>query len=212
MDLFADHRSQDESANKGKQRDQTDRGGWKVLLVDDDEQMHQVTRLALSGFEFDNRKLELISAYSGAEARVLCQQHNDIALALVDVVMETEHAGLDLVRFIREDLNNRVIRLVLRTGQAGQAPEDSVIREYEIDDYKEKTDLTTQKLKTVLYSMLRSYRDLKLIEAQKKRTSQGHRIIRQSSKYNYPSCLCQLRIRTDHFAIAARRIGILLCR
>ncbi|RTZ18349.1 response regulator [Vibrio aquaticus] len=167
MDLFADHRSQEESVNTDTQRDQTVRQGWKVLLVDDDEQMHQVTRLALSGFEFDKRKLELISAYSGSEARELCQRHNDIALALVDVVMETEHAGLDLVRFIREELNNRVIRLVLRTGQAGQAPEDSVIREYEIDDYKEKTDLTTQKLKTVLYSMLRSYRDLKLIEAQK---------------------------------------------
>ncbi|WP_256930574.1 DUF3369 domain-containing protein, partial [Vibrio cholerae] len=89
-------------------------------------------------------------------------------LALIDVVMETEHAGLDLVRYIREELQNRQVRLVLRTGQAGQAPEDRVIKEYEIDDYKEKTELTTQKLRTLLYSMLRAYRDLCLIEDQKR--------------------------------------------
>ncbi|MCG6322338.1 DUF3369 domain-containing protein, partial [Vibrio alginolyticus] len=113
------------------------------------------------------RKLELISALSGQEARQILQQQTDIAVAFVDVVMETEHAGLELVKFIREQLKNRLIRLVLRTGQAGQAPEDIVIKEYEIDDYKEKTELTTQKLKTVLYSMLRAYRDLCLIEEQK---------------------------------------------
>lgn len=167
MDLFADHRAQKDNDPQLKSSEPRARDTWKVLLVDDDEQMHQITRLALSGFEFDGKKLDLMSAYSGSEARALCQSHPDLALALVDVVMESEHAGLDLVRFIRDELQNRVIRLVLRTGQAGQAPEDTVIREYEIDDYKEKTELTTQKLKTVLYSMLRAYRDLKLIEAQK---------------------------------------------
>lgn len=109
---------------------------WCVLLVDDDEQMHQITRLALTGFKFQNRPLELISVLSGLEARKVMAERSDIALALVDVVMETEHAGLDLVRYIREELQNRQVRLVLRTGQAGQAPEDRVIKEYEIDDYK----------------------------------------------------------------------------
>ena len=166
MDLFADHREQKNTQN-GAHEGSHKLSVWKVLLVDDDEQMHQITRLALSGFSFEGRKLELISAYSGIEARELCLQHTDLALALVDVVMESEHAGLELVKYIREELNNSLVRIVLRTGQAGQAPEDRVIREYEIDDYKEKTELTTQKLKTLLYSMLRSYRDLCLIEEQK---------------------------------------------
>ncbi|MEF1185031.1 response regulator, partial [Vibrio sinaloensis] len=153
MDLFADHREKNAPSEQKSAQSQSEREKWKVLLVDDDEQMHQVTRLALSGFEFDGKQLELISAHSGHQAQQICREETDLALALVDVVMETEHAGLDLVRYIRDDLQNRVIRLVLRTGQAGQAPEDTVIREYEIDDYKEKTELTTQKLKTVLYSM-----------------------------------------------------------
>ncbi|MBF4227929.1 phosphodiesterase, partial [Vibrio anguillarum] len=95
----------------------------------DDEQMHQITRLALRGFSFQGRPLELLSAMSGLEAREVLNTQPDIALALVDVVMETEHAGLDLVRHIREECKNRIIRLVLRTGQAGQAPEDTVIQE-----------------------------------------------------------------------------------
>ncbi|MCE0494909.1 DUF3369 domain-containing protein [Vibrio salinus] len=167
MELFADKKS-DQAKTNDTVQDNKEKPCWKVLLVDDDVQVHQVTKLALSGFSFQQRKLELISAYSGEEAKQICQQEDDIALALIDVVMETEHAGLELVRYIREDMDNSLIRLVLRTGQAGQAPEDNVIKDYEIDDYKEKTELTTQKLRTLLYSMLRSYRDLCMIEEQKK--------------------------------------------
>jgi response regulator RpfG family c-di-GMP phosphodiesterase len=166
MELFADHREQANTDPESKVQ-KVGATPWKVLLVDDDVQMHQITKLALNGFTFQERKLELISAYTGLEAQELLKQHNDIAVALVDVVMETEHAGLELVKFIRTELKNRMTRLVLRTGQAGQAPEDIVIQEYEIDDYKEKTELTTQKLRTLLYSMLRSYRDLCVIEEQK---------------------------------------------
>lgn len=141
---------------------------WCVLLVDDEPEVHSVTQLALRGFEFNGRKLELVSAYSAAQARDIFLSRNDIALAMVDVVMETDHAGLDLVRHVRQDRRNALTRLVLRTGQPGQAPEDQVIRDYDIDDYKEKTELTTRKLRTLLYSMLRAYDDLRTIEAQRK--------------------------------------------
>ncbi|MFG0605433.1 DUF3369 domain-containing protein [Vibrio mimicus] len=166
MDLFADIRDRS-NEDIAKAQSPVVVEPWRVLLVDDDEQMHQITRLALTGFQFQHRPLELVSVLSGHEAQKVMAENNDIALALIDVVMETEHAGLDLVRYIRDDLQNRQVRLVLRTGQAGQAPEDKVIKDYEIDDYKEKTELTTQKLRTLLYSMLRAYRDLCLIEDQK---------------------------------------------
>lgn len=151
MDFFADH-----TPGVGPPAPVPAIAPWCVLLVDDEPQVHEVTRLALRGFEFQQRGLELLSAYSAAEARAVFAQRDDIALALIDVVMETEHAGLDLVRYLRETCDNRLTRLVLRTGQAGQAPEDRVIRDYDIDDYKEKTELTTQKLRTLFYSMLRS--------------------------------------------------------
>jgi response regulator RpfG family c-di-GMP phosphodiesterase len=141
---------------------------WKVLLVDDEPEVHAVTRLVLRGFRFEDRPLEILSAHSASEARAMLGAHPDLALMLLDVVMETEQAGLEVVRYARETLGNRFIRIVLRTGQPGQAPEQDVIRSYDINDYKEKTELTAQKLTTMLYAALRAYRDIMVIEANKR--------------------------------------------
>lgn len=141
---------------------------WHVLMVDDEPEVHHVTEMVLRNFRFDNRKLQLISAYSGSEGRKIMAERNDIALAILDVVMEHEHAGLELARYIRKDLLNHYTRIVLRTGQPGQAPEEEVIREYDINDYKDKTELTTTKLTTLLYSSLRSYRDICIIDAHRR--------------------------------------------
>lgn len=138
----------------------TDSRPWRVLVVDDDEAVHQVTRLALRDFEFSQRRLEMTHAHSGAEARKLLAEQGDFALALIDVVMEEEHAGLNLVRHIRETLGNHFLRIILRTGQPGQAPERMVIREYDINDYKEKAELTADKLYSTVCASLRSYRDI----------------------------------------------------
>jgi len=137
---------------------------WQVMVVDDEPAVHEVTKLVMAGFEMEGRKLQFTHCYSAAEAYTVLSKRQDIALVLLDVVMETEHAGLELARKIREELHNYNIRIVLRTGQPGQAPEEQVIRDYDINDYKEKTDLTRRKLITVFYSSLRGYRDLMRIE------------------------------------------------
>jgi response regulator RpfG family c-di-GMP phosphodiesterase len=137
---------------------------WKVLIVDDDEEVHSITKLALRNFTFDDRPLHFIHAYTGAEGIEQLQEHHDVAVCLLDVVMETEHAGLDTASKIRTELHNSFVRIVLRTGQPGQAPEETIIAEYDINDYKEKTELTRGKLHTLMYSCLRSYRDIVSIE------------------------------------------------
>uniref|UniRef100_A0A486XPP4 Response regulator n=1 Tax=Rheinheimera sp. BAL341 TaxID=1708203 RepID=A0A486XPP4_9GAMM len=139
-------------------------GSWKVLIVDDEPEVHAVTKLALSDFAFQSKNLTFLSAYSGAEARALVQQQPDIAVILLDVVMETDDAGLLVARYIREELHNEHVRIILRTGQPGQAPERQVIINYDINDYKSKTELTAQKLFTVIMSSLRSYRDIMSLE------------------------------------------------
>jgi len=133
---------------------------WKVLIIDDEPDIHEVTRASLSKFEFEGTGLCFLHAHSAKQAREILAAENDIAVALVDVVMEQEDAGLNLIHHIRNELNNKLIRLVLRTGQPGQAPERQVIRTYDINDYKEKTELTAQKLDSTIYTSLRSYRDL----------------------------------------------------
>ncbi|MDF2633603.1 MAG: response regulator receiver modulated metal dependent phosphohydrolase [Pelosinus sp.] len=140
----------------------------KVLIVDDEEEVHIVTKLVLNGFIFEGKKIQLLSVYSASEAREILTKHEDIALILLDVVMERADAGLQLVKYIREVMDNKLVRIVLRTGQPGEAPEARVIVEYDINDYKEKTELTAQKLLTTLISALRSHRDLMTIAMNKR--------------------------------------------
>jgi PAS domain S-box-containing protein len=133
---------------------------WRVLIVDDDVDVHVVTRLALRNVSFLGRPLQLLSAYSGKEAMDVMRSTEDIALVLLDVMMETDDAGLRVAKAIRGELNNHLIRVVLRTGQAGQSVENRVIVDYDINDYKSKTDLTTQKLFTTVIASLRAYGSL----------------------------------------------------
>jgi diguanylate cyclase (GGDEF)-like protein len=133
---------------------------WKVLIVDDDPEIHSVTKLALSGLVVLGRGLEYLHAYSGKEACALIEEHTDIVLVLLDVVMETDDAGLEVVKHIREKLHREDIRIVLRTGQPGYAPEENVIKEYDINDYKTKTELTRRKLVTTVFAAIRSYQQI----------------------------------------------------
>jgi response regulator RpfG family c-di-GMP phosphodiesterase len=139
-------------------------GKWKVLIVDDEPEVHAVTKLALGDFVFQEKDLEFISAFDGDGAKKMFLEHDDIAVVLLDVVMETDDAGLKLAEFIRNEANNHFTRIILRTGQPGQAPERDVIINYDINDYKSKTELTSQKLFTVVIAALRSYRDIIVIE------------------------------------------------
>jgi len=156
--LFAD-----EADDRAGQSDGDGGSSWKLLVVDDEAAVHDVTRLALAAFSFEGRTLRLLSAYSAAEAETVLAEHPDTAVILLDVVMETDGAGLDFVHHVRTVAKNHLVRIILRTGQPGHAPENRVIVEYDINDYKHKADLTAQRLFTAVIGALRSYRDLRYI-------------------------------------------------
>ena len=142
----------------------SDLAEWKVLVVDDDEAVFQATKLALSDQRFDGRKIQFLYAASGHQARQILTEVDEIAVILLDVVMETEHEGLEVANWIRNTKKDPYVRIVLRTGQPGYAPEKDVIQNYDINDYKSKTELTATKLYTLLITNLRTYRDLTLSE------------------------------------------------
>ena len=137
---------------------------WKVAVIDDDPAVHDGTRFALWDYSLNGQGVEILSARSAAEGRALMRADPDIAVVLLDVVMETETAGLDLVEYIRRDLGNELVRIILRTGQPGQAPERRVIVEHDINDYKAKTELTADKLFTALTAAIRSHQQLLRME------------------------------------------------
>lgn len=148
-----------------KSQDSSPRGTWKALIVDDDPGIHVITRTVLRDLIYEDRNIEFISAYSRAEAEVLLRESENIALILLDVVMEEDDSGLKLVEFIREDIKNPLTRIILRTGQPGKAPSQQVIIDFDINDYEEKTDLTAQKLYTTVIASLRNFRDLQSLDS-----------------------------------------------
>lgn len=134
---------------------------WKVMIIDDDDVVHQVTLMVLADYTFGGRPIEIIQGYSGGAGRNLMKRHPDTAVILLDVVMETDSAGLDTVKYIRDVLHNQEVRIVIRTGQPGQVPEQSVINDQAINGYVAKTEMTAQKLFSCLTASLRAYRDVK---------------------------------------------------
>jgi signal transduction histidine kinase len=160
--LFADQKEEWTKEKPAKSIASSDY--WKVLLVDDEEDIHSVTRMSLKGFTYQGKEIQFLHAYSGSEAKQLLSKHKDIALILLDVVMESNQAGLELVEHIRDVLKNHFIQIVLRTGYPGQAPEREVISKYEINDYNTKTELTTFKLYTATLASLRAYDSIMRLE------------------------------------------------
>jgi diguanylate cyclase (GGDEF)-like protein len=144
------------------------RNVWRILIADDEQDVHDATRFALRDTQILGRPLEFYDAYDSAQTLEILRTVPDIAVVLLDVVMDTSNAGLDLVPVIREQLKLQDLRIILRTGEPNQAPEIDVIRDYDINDYKLKSDLTKKKLYASLTSSVRSYKQLRTIENSKK--------------------------------------------
>jgi len=173
------------------------KGTWKILIADDEEEVHNVTKMVLDDYRFEGRSLTFLHAYSGRETERMMREHPDTAILILDVVMESDTSGLDVVRYIREKLKNSFVRIILRTGQPGKAPEKEIITDYDINDYKEKTELTAGKMFTTITASLRAYRDLRTIEKNRKGleiiiNSSGHLFAHQRLKNFTEGILTQL--------------------
>lgn len=162
---------------------------WKLLIVDDEPEVHSVTRLALGDFRFKGRELEFISAHSGEEAKQILQNDPEIAVTLLDVVMETDDAGLQVVQFIRQTLGNSFLRIILRTGHPGLAPERRIIQAYDINDYRAKTELTQDRMFSLMHTSLAAYERLTYL-------AHSRRYLRTLAE-EYHSVLERITVRLD---------------
>jgi diguanylate cyclase len=139
--------------------------GWRCLIVDDDDGVHQAIVFAMNNQLVEGRPIEWLHARSAEEGCDLLAREKDIAVILLDVVMEHEKAGLDMVRTIRVRMGLHDTRIVLHTGQPGFAPEIAAIRDYDINDYRTKSELTRNHIYTCLATAIRTYRQIRRIEA-----------------------------------------------
>lgn len=153
--------------NESNSSTKSQKTGWKILVVDDEFQAHTATAFALRSVKVMDQPIELLHAYSGADAIQFFQKHNDIAVAIIDMVMESPNAGIELVQYIRTVLSNQKTRLVILTDQPGNFPGINAVSDYDIDDYHDKRNVTGDTLLTIVHGRLRAYRDLCTIEAQR---------------------------------------------
>ncbi len=158
---------------------------WKVLLVDDEPDIHAALHMALSDVVVNGRSLQILDAVSANEARLRLEQHPDIALILLDVVMESEQAGLELVRHVRERLGKRNIQIILVTGQPGYAPQRQVVQDYEIDGYRLKSELTTDKIFVSVFAALRTHQAMLAKESALEETRRFLNAMDRVSSYIY---------------------------
>lgn len=171
----------------------TTKGAWKILIVDDEPEIHKVSELALDNLEILGKRLEFINAYTGQEAIDVLKNESDIAVILLDVVMESDDAGLKAVKRIRDELELRDVRIILRTGQPGYAPEEQVVMQYDINDYRTKTELTRNKLLTSVFSAIRSFSQIMEVRKSKdfldKLNSLNTKLIDESEYRSFVRCL-----------------------
>ncbi len=170
---FMDFSEEDSSEKKHEMK----KIPYKIIISDDDEEVHRMTKLVLKGFQMDGTGLEFLDAYSEKETVVLLDANPDTAVILLDVVMEDNESGLRVVKYMRDVMKNNLTRIILRTGQPGIAPEERIIVDYEIDDYKSKAELTVQKLISTMYVCLRAHKNIKALDRHKEGL---HRVINAS--------------------------------
>jgi two-component sensor histidine kinase len=155
---------------------------WTVLVVDDEPDVHTVTRLALDGFRIEGCGIRLLEARSAAQARQVLEAEPLCAVVLLDVVMESDDAGLQVARWIRETQQNKLVRIVLRTGQPGTAPEEAVMSTYDVHDYYAKTEMSARRLRTAVTSGVRAWRDLQTVQLQQQALERAQESIVRSLK------------------------------
>ncbi|MCF8055320.1 MAG: PAS domain S-box protein [Desulfocapsa sp.] len=182
-DIFAD-----EDVDKKNPLSGRNDGSWKILVVDDDEDIRSLTRLTLENFSFENKTLQLIEATSAAEGKKILREQPDIALVLLNMMMESTTAGLQLANFVRETLGNHFVRIILRTGYPGESPEREVLLSYDIDGYVTKTELTVDKLFSLVVSALRAYKTIMEVEGyrrdlERKVKERTHELTTSEEKY-----------------------------
>ena len=178
---------------------------WVVLIVDDEPEVHEVTHMLLARTQFRGAPVELHSAYSAVEAKTFLEEKQGTALILLDVVMETDDAGLQLCRYVRDELQNDDVQIVLRTGQPGQAPEKEVILNYDINGYFLKTEITSEKLHSILISSLRTYNYITTLKKYQQRLPRSERAPTGALKYR-PDIAKKLRtaIERDELSLLAQ--------
>lgn len=142
---------------------------WRVLVVDSHPDVHAAARAALAGQTLFDRPVEFIHASSEDEALALLLREQDVAMVLLEADTPGQDGGQCLLDYIRNSAGLRNTRIVLRTGNQGQAPGLEALLRYDINDHCTSAGLTPERLRMMVVTAVRSYRQLCAIDANRHR-------------------------------------------
>jgi len=128
---------------------------WKILITDDQEMIHVMIKHYLSGYQFKGSGLQFIDAFSGQDAKTLLKDNPDIAVVLLDVMLEEPDTGFQIVQYIRETLNNKLLKIIMLTGKLNIDKAKFFFMKYDIDIYCPKYDIN--KIYFMMTASLRAY-------------------------------------------------------
>ncbi len=134
---------------------------WKILVVDDEPSVLELTEIMLRKLKLLDREIHVISAQDSEQARQAMVENPDTALIILDIVMETRDSGFEFIGYVRNTLQNNTTRIVIRTGESftGWSP-SKIANHYDIHDYVEKTRLTKERFLTIITCALRYYQHI----------------------------------------------------
>lgn len=133
---------------------------WKVLILDSRSSVHQATKLLLQKLSFAGKSFMALSSFSLQEAKEMLQRDSDIAIVLMDVEINEENIGLNLVHFIRKELQNEKIRIVLRTGYPDLLPEKEIIKNYAIDGSLSEEEVSESQFEFIILGAIQTYNQI----------------------------------------------------
>lgn len=140
---------------------------WNILIVDEDESTHLRIKENTKDLKFEDMDIIYYSAYTIKEAVSILKEEDEMALVLIDVNIGGKDLGLKLVSYIREGLDLLDIRIVIMLEDEHFNFKEDLILEYDINGYGKKSEFFYHKIKTLIVSALRSYRDIRRIRNNK---------------------------------------------
>jgi len=134
---------------------------WKILLIENNNRLHTIIEKAAQNIYINNKKLFILHAKDIEEAKALLKEHQDIAVAFIDIAMQTPESGLELIHYIRYKLHNTLTRIILIASHDTSMPAEDIIEKYDINDYKEYDEVDEHKLFNVIRTAIKQYSQFK---------------------------------------------------
>ena len=133
---------------------------YKVLVVDQRPTALYSSRLALSKMSFAGKSFTAIEACSLEEAKKRLLDHEGVAMVILNSEIEGQDISVSIIDFIRNELKNESIRIIIRTGYPNSSLKRSITENYKIDGYLFEEEIEKSQFEFVVINAIHTYNQI----------------------------------------------------